>query len=134
MMRASGELDGLRARLHGRRFVTTGNTHGVSGAETVFRYEMEGAAITGTYDGGRVRVGHLVGHAAGADTIELLYHCITTDGSLLAGWSRGRVGSDAAGRTTLAFDWGWLSGAEGGGESRYVELVGEREGEGGWTA
>jgi hypothetical protein len=113
--------DWLHARLHDRRFVTAGNPHGVSGADTVFHYWMDGAAITGTYRGGRIRDGHLVGRATGADTIETLYHCITTDGALLAGWSRGRVASDAAGRTTLAFDWGWLSGAEGGGESHYVE-------------
>lgn len=34
-----------------------------------------------------------------------------------------QVGVDEAGRTTLRFVWGWLSGAEGGGESSYVEVV-----------
>lgn len=48
---------------------------------------------------------------------------MTVDGQILAGWSRGKVGIDAAGRTTLSFVWGWLSGASGGGESSYVELV-----------
>ncbi|AQL36472.1 hypothetical protein JN853_08460 [Pseudomonas syringae pv. actinidiae ICMP 9853] len=28
-----------------------------------------------------------------------------------------RIGVDHAGRTTLSFVWGWLSGAVGGGES-----------------
>lgn len=51
------------------------------------------------------------------DTIELLYQCLTRDGEILAGWSRGTVGVDHAGRTTLTFVWGWLSGATGGGES-----------------
>jgi len=111
----------LRARLHDRRFVTAGNPHGVSGADTVFVYRVDGSVITGTYQGGRIREGHLIGHATGPDTIELLHHCSTTDGELLAGWSRGRVGVDKDGRTTLAFEWGWLSGAEGGGVSRYVE-------------
>jgi hypothetical protein len=115
-------LELLRRRLHDRRFVTTGNPHGVSGADTLFHYRMDGPVITGTYHGGRIRDGHLVGRAAGADAIETLYHCVTTDGDLLAGWSRGLVGADAAGRTTLAFDWGWLSGAKGGGQSHYVEL------------
>jgi hypothetical protein len=53
----------------------------------------------------------------------LLYQCLTSEGEILAGWSRGTVGVDDAGHTTLAFVWGWLSGAEGGGESSYVELV-----------
>lgn len=59
----------------------------------------------------------------GLDTIELLYQCLTTDGEILAGWSRGTVGVDRAGHTTLTFVWGWLSGATGGGESSYVELA-----------
>lgn len=112
----------LRERLHDRRFVVADNPHGVSGADTVFHYRVDGAAITGSYQGGRIRVGHLVGRVTGPDTIETLYQCVTTGGELLAGWSRGRVGVDAAGHTTLAFEWGWLSGAEGGGESRYREL------------
>ena len=113
--------DYLRERLHGRRFVTLGNPHGVSNADTVFDYRVEGSVVIAAYAGGRVRVGHVVGQATGLDTIETLYHAITTDGELLAGWSRGRVGVDSAGRTTLDFEWGWLSGAEGGGQSQYVE-------------
>ncbi|MDP1828098.1 MAG: hypothetical protein Q8L48_32785 [Archangium sp.] len=124
MTRAALPDEQLRARLHDRRFVTAGNPHGVSGVDTVFHYLVDGPVITGTYRGGRVREGHLVGRGTGPDAIELLYHCVTTHGELLAGWSRGRVGADACGRTTLAFEWGWLSGAEGGGESRYVELSG----------
>jgi hypothetical protein len=115
-------VESLRARLHDRRFVTTGNPHGVSGADTVFHYRMDGPTIGGMYRGGRIRDGHLIGRATGAETIELLYHCVTTEGELLAGWSRGRVGTDATGRTTLAFEWGWLSGTQGGGESHYIEL------------
>lgn len=77
----------------------------------------------GTYQGGRIRVGNQVGRATGPNTIELLYQCLTTDGEILAGGSQGTVGVDHAGRTILAFVWGWLSGATGGGESSYVELV-----------
>jgi hypothetical protein len=113
----------LRERLHGRRFVTVGNPHGVSGADTVFHYRVDGAVISAAYAGGRVLAGHVIARATGPDTIETLYHSLTSDGALLSGWSRGRVGVDAAGRTTLAFEWGWLSGADGGGESHYVETA-----------
>ncbi|MEE3636503.1 hypothetical protein UIA24_19955 [Pseudomonas sp. AL 58] len=113
----------IRERLNNRRFTVAGNAHGLSGAGTVFHYHVEEDSIWGTYQGGRIRIGHQVGRVIGPDTIELLYHCLTTDGEILAGWSRGTVGVDHAGRTTLMFVWGWLSGATGGGESSYVELA-----------
>ena len=110
-------------RLHNRRFAVANNTQGLSGAGTVFHYQVEGDVISGTYQGGRIRTGQQVGRVTGPNTIELLYQCLTTEGELLAGWSQGTVGVDQAGRTTLAFVWGWLSGATGGGESNYVELA-----------
>lgn len=113
----------IHARLNNRRFTVANNTHGLSGAGTVFHYHVEGDAISGTYQGGRIRLGTQVGRVTGVDTIELLYQCLTLEGELLAGWSRGTVGVDQAGRTTLSFVWGWLSGAMGGGESSYVEIV-----------
>lgn len=111
-------------RLNDRQFMVAGNTHGLSGAGTVFHYHVEGDAVWGTYQGGKIRMGNQVGRVTGPDTLELLFHCLTTAGELLSGWSRGTVGVDHEGRTTLSFVWGWLSGANGGGESSYVELVG----------
>ena len=113
----------IHQRLNNRRFTVANNAQGLSGAGTVFHYLVEGDAISGTYQGGRIRLGTQVGRVTGADTIELLYQCLTLEGELLSGWSCGRVGLDQAGRPTLSFVWGWLSGASGGGESNYVELV-----------
>ena len=113
----------IHARLNNRRFTVANNTHGLSGAGTVFHYHVEGDAISSTYQGGRIRLGTQVGRVTGVDTIELRYQCLTLEGELLAGWSRGTVGVDQAGRTMLSFVWGWLSGATGGGESSYVEIV-----------
>jgi hypothetical protein len=104
-------------------FIPLGSrTHGLSGAGTVFHYQVDEDAISSTYQGGRIRIGHQVGRVTGPDTIELLFRCLTVDGEILCGWSHGTVGVDHAGRTTLTFVWGWLSGASGGGESSYVEL------------
>ncbi|MFK0088590.1 hypothetical protein ACIQUS_15000 [Pseudomonas sp. NPDC090755] len=113
----------IHERLNNRRFSVANNTQGLSGAGTVFHYQVEGEAISGTYQGGRIRIGQQVGRVTGAHTIELLFQCVTTENELLAGWSRGTVGVDDAGHTTLSFVWGWLSGATGGGESRYVEIA-----------
>ncbi|MBN2976162.1 hypothetical protein [Pseudomonas lactucae] len=113
----------LGERLHNRRFAVANNTHGLSGAGTVFHYLVEGDAISSTYQGGRIRLGTQVGRVTGADTLELLFQCLTLDGELLSGWSRGTVAVDKSGRTRLSFVWGWLSGAAGGGESSYIEVV-----------
>ena len=113
----------LAISIDGKRFVTAGNPHGVSGADTVFEYHTHGRRITGTYAGGRVTDGHLVGTITGPDSIELLYHCVTVDGELLAGWSRGRVSRNDRGLVELHFEWGWLTGDRSGGTSSYVELT-----------
>lgn len=113
----------VHARLHNRQFVVANNVNGLSGTGTVFHYQVEGDAISSTYQGGRIRLGTQVGRVTGPDTIELLYQCLTEEGELLAGWSRGTLGIDHAGHTTLSFVWGWLSGATGGGESNYVEIA-----------
>ena len=113
----------ISERLNNRQFVVANNSQGLSGTGTVFHYWVEGDAITSTYQGGRILVGQQVGRATGPDTFELLFQCVTTEGELLAGWSRGTTGVDPTGNTTLSFTWGWLSGATGGGESSYVELT-----------
>ncbi len=113
----------LRERLNDRRFAVATNTQGLSGSGTVFHYRVEGDAITGTYQGGRIRTGQQVGRVTGSNTLELLFQCLTLDGELLAGWSRGTVGVNHAGLTTLAFESGGLSGATGGGTSSYIEMA-----------
>ena len=112
----------LEIDINGKRFVTTGNEHGVSGADTVFEYQVHGQRITGTYRGGRIAEGHMVGRVTGARTIELLFQCLTHDGDLLAGRSRGRVSRNARGLAELHFDWSWLTGDGPGGQSSYIEL------------
>lgn len=115
----------ISERLDNRRFVVASNAQGLSDARTVFHYHVDGDAIWSTYQGGHICRGNQVGRVTGANTIELLFQCLTTEGELLSGWSRGTLGVDHAGRTTLSFVWGWLSGATGGGESSYVEVVTE---------
>lgn len=50
----------LRHSIHDKRFVTTENARGVSSADTVFHYLVEGRNITGAYAGGRIQKGHIV--------------------------------------------------------------------------
>lgn len=112
----------LSIGISGKRFVTTGNPHGVSGADTVFEYHVDGDQIRGTYAGGRVVTGYVVGKVTGADTIATLYQCITTEGELMAGWGRGRVSRNDDGLVELFFEWAWFTGDQSGGTSAYVEI------------
>ncbi|WP_434984730.1 hypothetical protein [Vreelandella zhaodongensis] len=113
----------LSREIHNSRFITRGNPHGRSGADTVFEYAVaEADLITGTYSGGDIRSGQIVGKITGADAIELRFQCITTTGELLSGLSQGRVSRDPAGLLCLDFEWAWLSSNQGGGTSSYVEL------------
>jgi hypothetical protein len=112
----------LRVDINDKRFTAVENEHGVSGADTIFHYWVDGSLVTGVYSGGRIRAGRLVGRVTSPDTIELLFQCVTTDDALMAGQSRGSVGRDPAGRATLAFEWSWLTGDRSGGTSKYVEL------------
>jgi len=117
----------LAQRLHDKTFVAVANQSGLSDARTSFHYLVDGDVITGTYAGGPIAHGQVIGRAAGDDRIELLYHCVTDKGELLAGWSEGSVTTGPDGKTELAFTWGWLAGASGGGESRYVEVGAQPE-------
>lgn len=63
----------IAQRLHGKTFVATANHSGLSDARTLFHYLVDGDVITGTYTGGHIVKGQVVGRAAGDNRIELLY-------------------------------------------------------------
>jgi len=112
----------LVSRLNGRTFVTTGNDHGLSTAETSFRYFVEGMIITGEYQGGEIVVGKIVGKATGPATIELLFQCVSADGKLICGQSSGHIGINNNGFVTLDFEWSWLTDDRSSGRSSYIEI------------
>jgi hypothetical protein len=105
----------LTERLHDRRFVSLDNPDGVAGRETVFHYRVQGSTIVGTYAGGPIRAGHLIGRATSDEGIELLYQCLTTDDALLAGRSRGTLSLDERALLHIHFEWAWLTGDQHGG-------------------
>jgi len=57
----------LKYKLHGKRFTSTANPSGLSNAETVFQYFVNGAVVTGHYEGGAIVKGQLVGRKNGND-------------------------------------------------------------------
>ncbi|AXG69853.1 hypothetical protein KORDIASMS9_02081 [Kordia sp. SMS9] len=109
--------------LHNKKFSTTENKNGLSSTETIFHYFHEGKTITGTYKGGEIKEGFVVGKQISEDRIELLFQCITIHGDLKAGVSTGSISTAADGRLLLNFDWQWLNGDLSGGTSSYIECI-----------
>ncbi len=108
--------------LNNKRFVTIANQNGLSSDETIFHYFQEGKTITGQYAGGAILKGFIVGKQTGDSTIELLFQCLTTEGELKVGSSKGVVLATEQGKLNLEFDWQWLNGDLSGGKSAYVEI------------
>lgn len=109
--------------LHNKKFRTTENKNGLSSNETIFQYVQQGTTITGTYKGGEITEGFIVGKQVSKNQIELLFQCITNSGDLKAGRSKGIISKNADGILLLNFDWQWLNGDLSGGTSSYIEVT-----------
>jgi hypothetical protein len=108
--------------LHRKKFITTENTNGLSSSKTIFQYFQEGNTITGTYKGGEIEEGSIVGKLVSETEIELVFQCITIHGELKAGTSRGIISKNADGKLLLNFNWKWFNGDQSGGTSSYIEI------------
>ncbi|WP_245980482.1 hypothetical protein [Flagellimonas lutimaris] len=84
--------------LSDKKFVTTGNKDGLSSDQTIFHYFQNGSAISGNYSGGAIQKGYVVGKQVEESKIDLLFQCLTTEGELKAGASKGTISETADGR------------------------------------
>lgn len=82
----------INERLNKRRFTVADNAQRLSVQALYFLPCRGEDAISGTYQGGRIHIGHQVGRITGPDTIELLFQCLTTQGNAcrLVAWQGGR--------------------------------------------
>jgi hypothetical protein len=115
--------------LDGRRFRPPDDaTGGDVGTDTEFVFHQEDDLIWARYDGGRVRLGYLVGKSDGVHA-EFRYTQLLIDGTTANGWSRDRIEVRPDGRVRLHEAWRWeskigagssvldeVSGAPGGGD------------------
>lgn len=108
--------------LDNKKFITTENKNGLSTNETVFHYFQKGQVITGQYKGGAIQEGFIVGKQTDDSKIELIFQCLTKDGELKVGESKGVVSKNINGKLELSFEWNWLNGDLSGGESHYTEI------------
>lgn len=109
--------------IHNKKFSTTKNKNGLSSNDTIFHYFQDGKTITGTYKGGEIKEGFIVGKQIADNKIELLFQCLTTNGDLKTGSSTGIISKHKTGKIQLNFDWIWLNGDLSGGTSEYIEIT-----------
>lgn len=108
--------------LDNRKFIPIENKKGLSSTETIFHYFQNGTVITGQYKGGAIQEGFIVGKQIENNRIELLFQCLTKDGELKVGESKGIISVNKNGKLGLQFDWNWLNGDLSGGKSEYIEI------------
>lgn len=108
--------------LNDKKFITIENEKGLSTNDTIFHYFQIGNLITGKYKGGAIQEGFIVGKQLDNNKIELLFQCLTKEGELKAGESKGVVSVTKDNKLKLQFDWNWLCGDLSGGKSEYLEI------------
>jgi hypothetical protein len=108
--------------MDGRVFRSVANdADGDVGDETYFRFEQADDLIHARYEGGTVRLGHLVGLRRG-DELDFRYTHVTVDGETATGHSVDRIERLDDGRLRLHEDWEWDS-KPGSGSSVLEELA-----------
>lgn len=108
--------------LDNKSFKISENESGLSSSETIFSYRQKGSLIFGEYKGGDIDYGNIVGKFISPKTIELLFQCKTNSNELLSGKSTGIIEKKSNGKLSITFQWQWLSGIEGSGNSYHEEI------------
>lgn len=108
--------------LDNKKFKVKENQQGISSSKTIFHYAQTDEIITANYAGGKIKSGSIIGKQISENQIELLYHCLTNDGELLAGRSSGTVTKNENDLLEINFDWKWLNGDQSSGKSHYIEM------------
>jgi hypothetical protein len=111
--------------LAGMTFRAVSNSkNGHLNSETEMRFTADDGIVVGTYGGGTIVVGHVLGKRTSATELEVLYHGATTDGTQSAGTAHATFSPDSEGRLHMHLDWQWLTGDRSKGQSEWI-LVGQ---------
>jgi hypothetical protein len=102
----------------GRVFRSISNSAGGDvDAATRFHYHQRDRVVTGTYSGGGVREGVLIGLVAEDGSLDLRYAHVAADGGLMTGRCDSVVQVLDDGRYRLHETWEWTGGGQGSGVS-----------------
>ena len=107
----------------GRVFRSVSNTDsGDVDQETRFRYRQRGRVVSGTYAGGGVRDGVLIGVVDDDGSLDLRYAHVAADGRLMTGRCDTALQVLRDGRYRLHETWEWTGGGQGSGVSVVEEV------------
>lgn len=90
------------------------------GLDTLFRYEQRDDVLMGTYSGGEVDYGSLVGKVHADGSLIFLYHHVTKSGLLRSGRCKSKPEILTGGKIRLHETWQWTSGLGSGGRGTSV--------------
>lgn len=116
-------FDASKIDYDGRMFTVRSNSdNGEVSGQTTFLYEQTGDRLTGTYEGGSIEEGHLVGTVHPDGSLTFVYHHVTTEGELRAGRCESTPERDSDGRLVLRETWQWFTGDRSQGTSELIEV------------
>ncbi|MGB1207386.1 MAG: GNAT family N-acetyltransferase [Chitinophagales bacterium] len=101
--------------------------NGETSSETIFLYRQSGDILTASYNGGKIKTGHLLGKVDEFGNIEMRYHQVNTAGELMTGFCHSKPEILADGRLRLHETWQWTSGDGSKGKSILEEIKVEEE-------
>lgn len=90
--------------------------------ETVFKYEQKFNLLTGSYAGGNIRYGHIIGIVDERGRIDMRYHHMNIDGVLMTGVCKSTPKVLESGKIRLYERWQWTCGDCSSGKSTLEEL------------
>ena len=107
--------------LTGLAFKAVANSkNGSLNTETIMRFTSDDGLIIGSYSGGTIIAGHVLGKRISDSEIEMLYQGATGSGQVQAGKAHAQFRPKAEGRMSMYLDWQWLTGDRSSGQSEWV--------------
>jgi hypothetical protein len=108
---------------HNRKFRgRTNSPNGEVSGQTTFTYYQEGSTLFGTYSGGTIDRGDLLGTVNPDSSLTFVYHHKSLDGTLHAGQCNSIPTYDEKGRLVLQESWQWFTGDGSTGYSEVEEI------------
>jgi len=106
-----------------KRFRPVSNSaNGETSEDTIFLYEQSGMVLTSNYQGGQIKIGHLIGLVDEEGNIDMRYHQVNTKGELMTGICQSRPEIMDNGKLRLHEKWQWTSGDQSQGLSILEEI------------